>query len=207
MKYCPWLRTAIWHYSWNVQRSKNAPIRLSEDSSITVYKRASLQFIIQSRALCYPSIPMLHANSPINAGICAPILFQCPPNEQCLKKHRWWPPYAHDGSMMVFDLKFRLKQNSNEYSSLVLFSHCGALGFSCDCGWCCGWDDLLYRISGLLGVATLLLKSPDLLLIKIGDNIKPISALDDNGDVARTWSVPDVTGWEAEKKSRTSGAR
>jgi hypothetical protein len=88
----------------------------------------------------------------------------------------------------------------------MFFSHCGGFGFSCDCGRGCGWNNFLYFVSGLLGAAALLLNSVDRLLVEMGDNIKPIFALDESGDVARTRSVPEVTGWEAEKKSITSGA-
>jgi hypothetical protein len=51
----------------------------------------------------------------------------------------------------------------------------------------------LYLISGLFAL-TVLLKSPDLLVIEIGDVVNPPFDLAERGEVARTWSVPDVTG-------------
>lgn len=64
----------------------------------------------------------------------------------------------------------------------------------------------MYLISGPL-VPTLLLNSPDLLVIEIGDVVDPTFDRAERGEVARTWSVPAVTGWLAEKKSMTPGAR
>ena len=67
--------------------------------------------------------------------------------------------------------------------------HCGALDCSFRSG---GWNILLYLISGLFAPA-LLLKSPDLLVIEIGEVANPPLDRAESGEVARTWSVPGAT--------------
>ena len=88
---------------------------------------------------------------------------------------------------------------------LLVFSYRGALELSSWLVGGCGWNNLLYNASELLA-ATVLLKSPEILVMEMGEVVNPPFDRAERGDVARTWSVPAVTGWLAEKKSMTSGA-
>jgi len=80
---------------------------------------------------------------------------------------------------------------NKEMKNGCLSSHCGVLVLS----WTWLWNSRLHVLSGLLG-AVALLESPDrfVMFVVIGDNKSPILALVDEGDVAKTWSVPGVMG-------------